>query len=179
MKNEVVSRPQLTKTCHRDSYECIFEQTPKHHPSISKDISPITTSVPQMFLGSSSLLLSAVGMEKEGAGEGQRKESLSPGLSSEFECQEGNLATQQPGDSRRQVAPRGVGWEKQYVNHTWPAAQPCLQPGFVPDKAQAFSFFFSSIYSLNQQTLGYKGQSKLSNLNKGIRPAAGALCDDK
>lgn len=104
---------------------------------------------------------------------------MSPGLSSEFECQEGKLATWQPGDSRRHAAPRGVEWEKQHLNHTWSAAQPGLQPGFVPDKAQAFSFFFRSIYSLSQQTLGYKGQSKLSSLNKGIHPAAGALCDDK
>lgn len=68
-----------------------------------------------------------------------------------------------------------MGQDRRHLNHTWPAAQ----PGLGPDKAQALSFFFSSIYALNQQTLGYEGQSKLSSLNKGIHQASGVPCNDK
>lgn len=67
------------------------------------------------------------------------------------------------------------GYDRQHLNHIWPT----VPPGPWPDKAQALSFFFSSIYSLNQQTLGYEGQSKFRSLNKGIHQAAGAPCNEK
>lgn len=116
-----------------------------------------------MFLASDSFFLSAVGLGREGECKGWSKGRLESRPLLWAQASGGQPGSQMTMEDIRPLE----GYDRRHLNHIWPTAP----SGHWPDKEQALSFFLSSIYSLNQQTLGCEGQSKLRNLNKGIHPA--------
>lgn len=108
------------------------------------------------MLGSCSLLLSALGMGRDKGRVWVGKLESRPFL----------WALISGGKPGSQVTAEDTGppegWEREHLNHPWPLLS------LASGQQSTSIFFFNSIYSLNQQTLGYQEQSKLSSLNKDI-----------